>query len=108
MKIIRTLVLFAFMFSVMSVFTQQTLAAEPLSATQALKIRIDAIINVLKTPEFEGDEKKIDVEINANNTIREEALNFIGSIKDRKMPFNSHIVGAKNVDVIEKIMESMF
>jgi phospholipid transport system substrate-binding protein len=58
MKIIRTLVLFAFMFSVMAVFTQQTLAAEPLSATQALKVRIDAIINVLKTPEFKGDEKK--------------------------------------------------
>ena len=56
---------------------------------------------------FEMDEKNFDVEINANNTIREEALNFIGSIKDRKMPFNSHIVGAKNVDVIEKIMESI-
>ncbi|NWH06140.1 MlaC/ttg2D family ABC transporter substrate-binding protein [Desulfobacter latus] len=58
MKIIRPLVLFAFMFSVMSVFTQQTLAAESLSATQALKVRIDAIIDVLNTPEFKGDDKK--------------------------------------------------
>ena len=54
---------------------------------------------------FEGNEKKFDLEISANNTIREEALNFIESIKNSKMPFNSHIIGAKNVDVIEKIIE---
>ena len=48
-----------------------------------------------------------DVEIEANNTIREEALNFIESIEKGKMPFNSHIIGAKNVDVIEKIMEGI-
>ncbi len=58
MKIIRTLILFAFMFSPMSVFTQQTLASDALSATQALKVRIDAILDVLNTPEFKGDEKK--------------------------------------------------
>ncbi len=58
MKIIRTLILFAFMFSAMSVFTQQTLASDALSATQALKVRIDAILDVLNSPEFKGDEKK--------------------------------------------------
>lgn len=51
--------------------------------------------------------KEFDIDIEANNTIKEEALNFIGSIKNKKMPFNSHIIGAKNVDVIEKIMESI-
>jgi len=56
---------------------------------------------------FEGNEKEFDVEIEANNTIKEEALNFINSIKSQKMPFNSHIIGAKNVDIIEKIMESI-
>ena len=56
---------------------------------------------------FEGNEKEFDVEIEANNTIREEAINFIESIKNKKMPFNSHIIGAKNVDVIEKIMENI-
>jgi len=50
---------------------------------------------------------EFDVEIEANNTIREEALNFTESIKSQKMPFNSHIIGAKNVDVIEKIMKSI-
>lgn len=58
MKIIRTLILFAFLFSAMSVFTQQILASDALSATQALKVRIDAILDVLNTPEFKGDEKK--------------------------------------------------
>ena len=56
---------------------------------------------------FEGNNKDFDMEIKDNNTIREEALNFINSIKNQKMPFNSHIIGAKNVDIIEKIMESL-
>ena len=51
--------------------------------------------------------KEYDVKIEVNNTIREEALNFISSIKNKKMPFNSHIIGAKNVDAIEKIIKSM-
>ncbi|PIE62276.1 MAG: organic solvent ABC transporter permease [Desulfobacter postgatei] len=58
MKTIRTLVFFALMFSAMSVFPQQTLAADGLSATQALKVRVDAILDVLNAPEFKGDEKK--------------------------------------------------
>lgn len=58
MKIIRTLILFAFMFSAMSVFTQQTLASDALSATQTLKVKNDAILAVLSTSEFKGDEKK--------------------------------------------------
>lgn len=57
MKTIRTLVFFAFMSAAMFVFTQQALAEEASSATQALKFRIDAILDVLKTPEFKGDEK---------------------------------------------------
>jgi phospholipid transport system substrate-binding protein len=58
MKIIRTLILFAFIFSAMSVFAQQILAFDDLSATQAIKVKIDAILEVLNTPEFKGDEKK--------------------------------------------------
>jgi len=54
---------------------------------------------------FEGNERDFDLEVEGNNTIRGEASNFIDSIKNGKMPFNSHIIGAKNVDVIEKIME---
>ncbi|MGD9825269.1 MlaC/ttg2D family ABC transporter substrate-binding protein [Desulfobacter sp.] len=58
MKTIRTRVFFAFMFFAMPVFTQQPLAAGTSSATQTLKVSIDAILDVLKTPEFKGDEKK--------------------------------------------------
>ena len=58
MKTIRTLVLFAFMFSAMSVFTPQALAVDVSSATQTLNASIDAILDVLNTPEFQGDEKK--------------------------------------------------
>lgn len=56
---------------------------------------------------FEGNNKDFDMEIKNNNTIRDEAMNFIESINNKKMPFNSHIIGAKNVDIIEKIMESI-
>lgn len=58
MKTIRTLVLFALMFSGLTVFSQQPQAADALSATQALKVSIDAILDVLNTPELKGDAQK--------------------------------------------------
>nr|WP_320193078.1 ABC transporter substrate-binding protein [uncultured Desulfobacter sp.] len=58
MKTIRTRVFFAFMFSAMFVFTQQTLASDASSATQALQAKIDLILDVLKTPQLKGEEKK--------------------------------------------------
>ena len=56
---------------------------------------------------FEGNEKQFDLPVESNNTIKEEAENFIGSITSMKMPFNSHIIGAKNVDIIEKVMKNL-
>jgi phospholipid transport system substrate-binding protein len=58
MKAIRTLVFFVFILSVTSVFIQTARADEAALATQALKVKIDAILDVLKTPELRGDEKK--------------------------------------------------
>jgi len=58
MKTVRTLVVSVFIFSAMSVFAHQVRGADPLSATQALKVSIDGILDVLNTPEFKGDEKK--------------------------------------------------
>ena len=46
-----------------------------------------------------------DIPIKPNNTTREEILNFTESFDSRRMPFNSHIIGAKNVDVIERIVK---
>jgi hypothetical protein len=56
---------------------------------------------------FEGNERDFDLDVRSNNTIKEEAINFINSIKQNKMPFNSHIIGAKNVDIIEKIIKDI-
>jgi phospholipid transport system substrate-binding protein len=58
MKAIRTLFFFVFILSATSVFTQSARADEAALATQALKVKIDAILDVLKTPELKGDEKK--------------------------------------------------
>lgn len=59
---------------------------------------------VKQTIHIHEKEKELDIKIEANNTIREEALNFISSIESGKMLYNSHIVGAKNVDIIEKML----
>lgn len=50
----------------------------------------------------DGDVSKIPVE--ANNTILAEAENFIESISKGRSKFNSHIVGIRNTDTIEKMM----
>lgn len=51
-----------------------------------------------------AEDDRYEISIEANNTIREEILNFIEAVDSGKMPFNSHIIGAKNVDIIEKII----
>ena len=53
------------------------------------------------------EDKKQSIPVKANNTIREEILNFIESIDSGKMPYNSHIIGAKNVDIIEEIIKEV-
>ena len=55
---------------------------------------------------IEGN-NRYEIPVEANNTIREEILNFIEAVDSRKMPFNSHIIGAKNVDVIENIIRDV-
>lgn len=51
------------------------------------------------------DTEEKEIPVDANNTIRGEAENFIESVKDGKMKYNSHIIGARNVRTIEKIWE---
>jgi len=54
---------------------------------------------------FENETKKgTEWNVESNNTIKDEALNFISAIKNKKMMYNSHIIGAKIVDIIEKIV----
>lgn len=53
------------------------------------------------------NKKEFDIDVVLNNTIKDEAINFITSIKNKKMPYNSHIIGARSVDVIENILEDV-
>jgi len=55
---------------------------------------------------YESNEEKL-LEIEVNNTIRDEALNFIRAIETRKNNFNSSIVGARNVEMIERAIGSL-
>ena len=53
----------------------------------------------------EGEERMMDVK--ANNTIKDEIINFIEAIKTGKNTFNSSIIGVKNVEMIEKALNSL-
>lgn len=65
--------------------------------------KVECVIQHLQI--FE-DGSEVDLRISNNNTIKGEALNFISSIKNKKMQYNSHIIGARTVDAIERIMKS--
>jgi predicted dehydrogenase len=53
----------------------------------------------------EDEEEQLEVEV--NNTIRDEALNFIRAIETGKSNFNSSIVGARNVEMVERAISSL-
>ena len=55
---------------------------------------------------FEEDKEKT-LEVEVNNTIRDEALNFIRAMKTGKNNFNSSIVGARAVEIIERAINSL-
>jgi len=55
---------------------------------------------------FEENEERL-LEVEVNNTIRDEALNFIRAIETGKNNFNSSIVGARNVEMIERAISSL-
>lgn len=48
-----------------------------------------------------------DILVEANNTIRDEILNFIDSIRTGKNSQNSAIIGARTIDVINQIAKSI-
>jgi len=52
-------------------------------------------------------ESEVLLNIDANNTIRDEILNFIKAIETGKNSFNSSIIGARNVEMIEKAINSI-
>ncbi len=48
-----------------------------------------------------------DISVDANNTIRTEILNFMESIKTGKNNYNSSIIGARSVEMIDQAMKSI-
>ena len=54
---------------------------------------------------YDVDGSKDRIEVVSNNTIRDEALNFLNAIKTGKNTFNSAIVGARCVEMIERVIE---
>lgn len=55
---------------------------------------------------FENDREQ-EIKIESNNTMREEALNFVEAIKTGKNTFNSSIIGARSVEMIERALKSL-
>jgi len=55
---------------------------------------------------YEEDGSKNRIEVVPNNTIRDEALNFLNAIKTGKNTFNSAIVGARCVEMIERVLNN--
>jgi len=53
------------------------------------------------------DDKDEMLRVEVNNTIKDEALNFIRAIETGKNNFNPSIVGARNVEMIEKAINSL-
>ena len=61
---------------------------------------VECVKQTIELYDKEGNVEKIEVE--ANNTIREELVNFIESVKTGKSFKNSAIIGLRTVDFIEK------
>lgn len=53
---------------------------------------------------YEADGSKGMIDVVSNNTIRDEAFNFLNAIKTGKNTFNSAIVGARCVEMIERVI----
>ncbi|MDI3501382.1 MAG: UDP-N-acetylglucosamine 3-dehydrogenase [Thermoanaerobacter sp.] len=56
---------------------------------------------------YKENNKEELLKVEVNNTIRDEALNFIKAIETGKNNFNSSIVGARNVEMIERAIDSL-
>jgi predicted dehydrogenase len=67
-----------------------------------------ALVDCVKQEiEIWEQEEKIMLEVKANNTIRDEILNFLNAVKTGRNTFNSSIVGARNVEMVEKAIKSL-
>jgi len=103
--------------SLQAIFDDGTFANIHLSWLSPIRRRILEIVGSKRTAlvkcvkqeikifERNNEEKVLDVEV--NNTIRDEILNFIRAIETGKNNFNSSIIGARNVEIIERAINSL-
>ena len=102
--------------SLQAIFDDGTFANIHLSWVSPIRRRILEIVGSKRTALvecvkqeiriYEGNEEKL-LKVEVNNTIKDEALNFIRAIETGKNNFNSSIVGARNVEMIERAIVSL-
>lgn len=94
-----------------ALFNDDIIANIHLSWLNPFRRRILEVIGSKKTASVECVAQHITIydnnsitslEVEANNTLRAEILNFIDAVKTGKNHFNSSLVGARNVEMIEK------
>lgn len=104
--------------SLQAIFDDGTFANIHLSWLSPIRRRILEIVGSKRTALVECVKQEIKIfdgnnnkerllNIEVNNTIRDEALNFIKAIETGKNTFNSSIVGARNVEMIERAINSL-
>jgi len=102
--------------SLQAIFNGGIFANIHLSWLSPIRRRVLEVVGSKRTALVECAEQKIKIynedseellKIEANNTIRDEALNFIKAIETGKSNFNSSIVGARNVEMVERAISSL-
>jgi predicted dehydrogenase len=102
--------------SLQAVFDDKMFANIHLSWLSPIRRRVLEIVGSKCTALVECAEQKIKIykedieeqlEIEANNTIKDEALNFIRAIETGKNDINSSIIGARNVEMLERAIDSL-
>lgn len=105
--------------SLQAIFNDGTFANIHLSWLSPIRRRVLEVVGFKRTALVEcvkqeiriyeeanpNKEKSLKVEV--NNTIKDEALNFIRAIETGKNSFNASIVGARNVEMIERALNSL-
>jgi len=68
---------------------------------------VECVKQEIRIYEEANPNKEKSLEVEVNNTIKDEALNFIRAIETGKNNFNASIVGARNVEMIERAISSL-
>jgi len=102
--------------SLQAIFDNETFANINVSWLNPIRRRILEVVGQKCTAHVECDKQRIKIykgdseeplNIDVNNTIRDQILNFINAMKTGKNNFNSGIIGARTVEMIERAINSI-